>query len=110
MTGNEIRALRKGFGWSYNQFARLMGAGSAVTGYRWEAAKDNPASINGAYRRTMAGIVTLRDKIDAEYWLSVGEEIVHEMSVRGDLYAYHVLLCKIFDQGEHLTDNQEPSE
>lgn len=53
VTGNQIREIRKMFGWSIEQFARMLGV-HPVTLNRWELAGDQVPPVEG-----MAGAILL---------------------------------------------------
>ena len=55
ITGHEIRKVRTAFGWSIDQFARVLGV-HPVTLNRWELAKENIPQVEGMAYPILLGL------------------------------------------------------
>lgn len=105
ITGHEIRKVRTAFGWSIEQFARVIGV-HPVTLNRWELAKDKTPQVEGMAYPILLG---LRKRVlEAEEGQraattkarAAGQEIEQLLIMGGVLLALAALLAFVNEAGK----------
>lgn len=105
ITGDEIRRIRTAFGWSMEQFARVLGV-HTVTLNRWELAKDKAPQIEGMAFPVLLGLrqrVLEADegrRVAAAKAKETGEEIQKLLVMGGVLLALAALLAFVNEAGK----------
>jgi transcriptional regulator with XRE-family HTH domain len=100
ITGEEICRIRKTFGWSGDQFARLLGV-HPVTLSRWEAAKAKEPKIEGMALTILLGLrervlnAPAEQRLLPEEARRTASDIERLLVVGGVLVALGVLLACI---------------